>query len=207
MAVGGDLNPARILLAYEQGIFPWYSPDEPILWWWPDPRLVLYPEEFHCSKRLARIIRQGIFEVTFDTAFDRVIESCAQLRQKNGVGTWIDEEMRQAYCTLHEIGYAHSVECWQNDELVGGLYGVSIGSIFFGESMFSKAPNSSKVALATLVDQLIDWKFDLIDCQIGTAHLKSLGAKEITGAEFKEILDNGVEKRTRQGKWELSLSP
>ena len=201
LAVGGDLSLPRLLMAYRSGIFPWYSPDDPILWWSPNPRLVLFPEEFHLTKRLARTIRQNVFEVTFDTAFKEVITNCAQVRTKNGEGTWIDEAMQDAYCGLHEIGYGHSVECWQAGKLVGGLYGVAIGSIFFGESMFSLTSNSSKVAMASLVEHLKKNNFDLIDCQIGTSHLKSLGAREITGAEFGKHLAKAVDRPTRQELW------
>jgi leucyl/phenylalanyl-tRNA--protein transferase len=202
LAVGGDLSIPRLLRAYRSGIFPWYSPGDPILWWSPNPRLVLFPDEFHISKRLARTIRQNIFEVTFDTAFKEVITNCAQVRTQSGEGTWIDESMQQAYCKLHEIGYGHSVECWQDGKLVGGLYGIAIGSIFFGESMFSLVSNSSKVAVTTLVEHLKKKKFDLIDCQIGTPHLQSLGAREITGAEFNELLAKAVNKPSRQEHWQ-----
>ncbi|MEN8142970.1 MAG: leucyl/phenylalanyl-tRNA--protein transferase [Thermodesulfobacteriota bacterium] len=201
LAVGGDLSPERLLLAYHLGIFPWYSPGEPILWWSPDPRLVLFPDDFHLSKSLARTIKRKTFKVTFDTAFVEVIGNCAKTRESQGDGTWIDEEMIAAYCTLHELGYAHSVECWQDDELAGGLYGISLGGVFFGESMFSLKPDSSKVAMATLVEKLRYWEFDMIDCQIGTTHLKSLGAEEISGAEFGERLALSVDKPTMIGNW------
>ena len=201
LAVGGDLSPERLLLAYHLGIFPWYSQDEPILWWSPDPRLVIFPDDFHLSRSLAKTIRRKSFRVTFDKAFPEVIRNCAAIRQQQGEGTWISEEMIAAYCKLHELGYAHSVECWMGDELKGGLYGVSLGSVFFGESMFSLAPNGSKVALATLVKQLVLWEFDMIDCQIDSAHLQSLGAEEISGAEFGERLALSVDKPTLVGKW------
>ncbi|MFA7346373.1 MAG: leucyl/phenylalanyl-tRNA--protein transferase, partial [Desulfurivibrionaceae bacterium] len=154
LAVGGDLSVPRLLLAYQHGIFPWYSPGEPILWWSPNPRLVLFPEEFHLSKRLGRTIRQQVFSTTFDTDFSGVINQCANLRLDDGQGTWLDEAMIQAYCELHELGHAHSVECRQEGKLVGGLYGVSLGAVFFGESMFSLVRDSSKVALAGLVERL-----------------------------------------------------
>jgi leucyl/phenylalanyl-tRNA--protein transferase len=201
LAVGGDLSVPRLLLAYQHGIFPWYSPGEPILWWSPDPRLVLFPAEFHLAKRLARTIRQQIFSITFDTAFAQVIKACGQTRRKEGQGTWLDEEMIRAYCELHDQGYAHSVECWQNGELVGGLYGVALGAVFFGESMFSLVPDSSKVALAGLVERLQDWDFELIDCQVGTGHLQRLGAREISGAEFSTRLAEAVAKPSRLGSW------
>ena len=201
LAVGGDLSVPRLLLAYEQGIFPWYSLGEPILWWSPNPRLVLFPEEFHLAKRLARTIRQQVFGITFDTDFARVIRACGQTRRKEGQGTWLDEAMIEAYCQLHAQGHAHSVECWQSGELVGGLYGVSLGAVFFGESMFSLAPDSSKVALAALVELLKGWDFELIDCQVGTGHLQRLGAREITGAEFSTRLAQAMTRPSHQGKW------
>jgi len=201
LAVGGDLSPERLLLAYNLGIFPWYSPGDPILWWSPDPRLVLFPDDFHLSKSLVKTIRQREFTTTFDTSFAEVIRNCANTRRNKEEETWIDEEMIEAYCKLHELGYAHSVESWQGGELKGGLYGVSLGSVFFGESMFSLAPNSSKVAMAALVERLVNWEFDMIDCQVGTAHLKSLGAEEISGDEFWERLALSVDKPTLVGKW------
>lgn len=201
MAVGGDLSPPRLLLAYQMGIFPWYSPGEPILWWAPDPRLVLFPHEFKLPKRLARKIRQKTFTITMDEAFADVIMECARIRVENGEGTWIDEPMIQAYNELHDLGYAHSVECWQDGCLVGGLYGVSIGNTFFGESMFSRVADSSKAALAALVHQLLEWNFDMIDCQIRTEHLIGLGAREIPGEEFYDLLQESVNQPTRRGKW------
>ena len=201
LAVGGDLSTERLLLAYHLGIFPWYSPGEPILWWSPDPRLILFPDDFHVSKSLARTIRRKTFEVTFDKAFSQVIRKCAELRKEQGDGTWIDEEMIEAYCKLHDLGYAHSVECWQEGNLAGGLYGVSLGGVFFGESMFSLKPDSSKAAMAALVEKLRYWEFDMIDCQIGTPHLKSLGAEDISGAEFWERLSLSVDKPTMVGNW------
>jgi leucyl/phenylalanyl-tRNA--protein transferase len=201
LAVGGDLSSERLLLAYHLGIFPWYGPGEDILWWSPDPRLVLFPDDFHLSKSLARAIKRREFTTSFDTSFAEVIRNCAETRLDQEEGTWIDEEMIEAYCKLHELGYAHSVESWQDGELKGGLYGVSLGSVFFGESMFSLTPNSSKVAMATLVEKLIVWEFDMIDCQVGTAHLKSLGAEEISGDEFWERLALSVDKPTLVGNW------
>jgi len=201
LAVGGDLSVARLLLAYQDGIFPWYSPGEPILWWSPNPRLVLFPEEFHLSKRLGRTIRQQIFTLTFDTDFSGVINQCARLRLEEGDGTWLSAEMVEAYQKLHDLGHAHSVECWQEGKLVGGLYGVSLGAAFFGESMFSLVRDSSKVALAGLVDRLKGWDFELIDCQVGTGHLQRLGAREIPGEEFSHRLARAVARPSRQGKW------
>lgn len=205
LAVGGDLSEERLLLAYRQGIFPWYSPGDPLLWWAPSPRLILLPEEFHLARRLAREIRKGTFTVTMDRAFPEVITACAAPREAKGPGTWITTEMREAYCRLHDDGYAHSVECWQGDELAGGLYGVSLGTVFFGESMFSRVSNGSKVALAALCRQLAAWGFEMIDCQMKTAHLERLGAREIPGSEFYERLARCVREPTRRGKWRLEV--
>jgi leucyl/phenylalanyl-tRNA--protein transferase len=205
LAVGGDLSAPRLLLAYHLGIFPWYSPGEPLLWWAPDPRVVLFPDKFHLSRSLARTIRRQTFTVTFDRAFAEVIGNCAALRRNQGQGTWLSEEMIAAYRGLHELGYAHSVECWRGDELQGGLYGVALGSVFFGESMFSLAPNSSKVALATLVRQLRFWDFALIDCQVASKHLRSLGAEEITGEDFRARLALAVNQPNRVGRWRKDL--
>ncbi len=201
LAVGGDLSPERLLLAYSQGIFPWYSAGDPILWWSPSPRLILIPQDFHCSKRLARQIRQGAFQTRFDTAFREVISHCAGVRRASDNGTWIVPEMIEAYCRLHDLGYAHSVECWQGGHLVGGLYGVSLGGAFFGESMFSLVPNSSKIALAALCRRLGQWDFDLIDCQMKTAHLLRLGGEEINGHEFARRLNVSLAKPTRREPW------
>lgn len=199
LAVGGDLSVPRLLLAYRHGIFPWYGPGDPILWWAPDPRLVLFPADFHCSRSLARLLRRNVFQVTFDLAFAAVVDNCARIREDSGEGTWLGPDMQEAYCRLHALGHAHSVECWQEGKLVGGLYGVAMGAAFFGESMFSLAPNSSKAALAALVDHLVEWEFDLIDCQVGTGHLQSLGACEIPGAEFSARLALALDKPVRWG--------
>ena len=201
LAVGGDLAPGRILAAYQQGIFPWYSDGEPILWWSPAPRLVLLPEEFHLPKRLARTMRQNIFEVRADTAFAEVIASCAAVRRDAGEGTWITEEMQEAYIALHELGFAHSLESWHEGELVGGLYGVSLGKCFFGESMFTRATNASKVALVALVNYLKALDFSLIDCQITTAHLERFGAREISRARYLDELNKALNASTLRGKW------
>ncbi len=202
LAVGGDLSVERLLLAYSMGIFPWYSEGDPILWWSPDPRMVLFPEDFHCSRRLARTLRQQKFKVTFDQDFRGVIQACAGPRRDHD-GTWIVEEMIEAYCVLHEQGWAHSVECWQGAQLVGGLYGVAIGGVFFGESMFSRVADSSKVAFAHLVARVKEDRFDLIDCQMNTPHLLSLGAREISGAEFSSLLQQSVSKPSQRGTWLL----
>lgn len=202
LAIGGDLSPDRLLLAYHNGIFPWFSEGEPILWWSPDPRLVLFPDEFKPSKSLRKIIRRQIFDITLDQAFPEVIRECAQVRIEHQEGTWIVSDMIDAYCQLHESGFAHSVEAWQAGKLVGGLYGVSLGRCFFGESMFSRVSNASKVAFAGLVDYLKAHAFDLIDCQVTTQHLISLGATEIPRQRFLDLLSLALQKPTLQGSWQ-----
>ena len=193
LAVGGDLTIDRLLTAYRSGIFPWYADGDPILWWSPDPRLVLYPGELRVSKSLRRVINKNLFHITFDNAFEDVIHGCAEIKRSYGDGTWITNEMRDAYCNLHRHGYAHSVEAWQSGRLVGGLYGVIIGRVFFGESMFSLVSNSSKVAFVRLVDQLKRMKFELIDCQVKTDHLLRFGAREIPRKLFLEQLGKAVD--------------
>ena len=188
LAVGGDLQPERLLYAYRNGIFPWYGPDQPILWWSPDPRLLLYPEQLHVSHSLAKTLRQQRFSVTFDQAFDQVIEACAAPRPGQA-GTWITPEMQTAYIEMHRLGHAHSVECWQQDRLVGGLYGLAMGRVFFGESMFSHTTDASKVGFVTLVRQLERWDYRLIDCQVHTGHLERLGARMIPRREFTRLLE------------------
>ena len=188
LAAGGDLSAPRLLEAYRHGIFPWFNPGEPALWWSPDPRMVLIPGEFKISRSLAKVLRNAAYEVRCDTAFEQVMRGCAAPRGEQG-GTWINEDMIVAYCALHEMGYAHSVEIWIDGHLAGGLYGVSIGRMFYGESMFSHAANASKIALAHLAGQLERWQADhpikgMIDCQMNTAHLASLGAREIPRSEF-----------------------
>jgi leucyl/phenylalanyl-tRNA--protein transferase len=184
LAVGGDLSPERLLLAYAHGIFPWYSQQDPILWWSPDPRLILLPGELKISRSLLRTLKKKIFSVTVDAAFDKVIRACAKTREE----TWISAEMIEAYEKLHEMGFAHSVETYLEGRLVGGLYGVSLGRAFCGESMFSLVSDASKVALVALVDYLSRRGFRFIDCQVPTDHLKSLGAKEIPRKEFLDLL-------------------
>ena len=203
LAVGGDLGQERLLLAYQKGIFPWYSEGEPILWWSPDPRLVLYPKEIHISRRLSRIIRQKQFTITFDRAFEPVIQACARTRVQNGEGTWIVDDMIQAYCQLHMDGFAHSVEAWQDGRLAGGLYGVSLGRAFFGESMFSRVSNASSVAFITLVKFLQSMSFKMIDCQVTTAHLMRFGAREIKRMYFLAELNQALESSTLRGSWAL----
>ncbi len=201
LAVGGDLSPKRLLLAYAHGIFPWYSEGEPIMWWSPDPRTILLPEEFHLSRSLKRVIKGGEYRVTLDTAFAQVISGCSTMPRKHEKGTWITPEMERAYVRLHKMGFAHSAECWQGEELAGGLYGVSLGACFFGESMFSRRPNASKVALAFLAGQVRQWGFSLIDCQLATPHLSSLGAREISRDEYLKRLRQALHAPTRRGNW------
>jgi len=204
LAIGGDLSPERLLLAYSNGIFPWYSQGDPVLWWSPSPRLIIFPDEFKIPRRLARLVRQKKFTATADKDFRQVIEACATIGDRQQKGTWITDDMIEAYCLLHEMGFAHSVECWLNEELAGGIYGISLGGIFFGESMFSRLPNSSKIALVALVEKLLTWDFDLIDCQMKTGHLLQFGAREIPGQEFQKLLAKSLSRPTRIGKWELS---
>lgn len=204
LAVGGDLSPERLLTAYGRGIFPWYNDDQPILWWSPDPRAVLFPHKLHISRSLARTIRRADFTVTLDTCFRRVVTHCAGPRPQHPEGgTWITPEMLEAYSTLHEMGYAHSIEIWQEDTLVGGLYGVALGGAFFGESMFSHAPNASKVALALLVRQLHAWGFTLFDCQQSSPHVMRFGAEEIPRHEFLKHLKEALTLPDRHGRWGL----
>lgn len=189
LAVGGDLSLDRLLLAYRSGIFPWYSAGEPLMWWSPPERMVLFPEDLKIHKSMRPVLNQGKFRVTYNQDFAAVIRNCAKINRPCQPGTWITPDMQQAYMKMHEKGYAHSVEVWQGNELVGGLYGVMIGSIFCGESMFAKASNASKVGFITLVQHLQKQGFKLIDCQIYTDHLASLGAAEIEREDFLELLD------------------
>ena len=201
LAAGGNLEVPTIIQAYSKGIFPWYSEGSPILWWSPDPRMVLFPKKFRISKSLQQTIHSGKFEVRFDSAFDRVIENCAMVKRKGQDDTWITGEMVVAYRRLHSEGYAHSVETYFNGDLAGGLYGVSLGRIFFGESMFYLIKDASKVALYNLVKRLITWDFDLIDAQQSTMHLKRLGADEISRKEFLGLLKKSLKKETIRGSW------
>jgi leucyl/phenylalanyl-tRNA--protein transferase len=192
LAVGGDLSVERLVVAYQSGIFPWYSEGQPILWWSPDPRMVLKPSEVKVSRSLAKTIRKRKFRITFDHDFENVIRSCSKPRLEKGQlqqETWILDEMIAAYTELHKMGYAHSVECWHNDQLVGGLYGIAIGKVFFGESMFSRESDASKTAFVFLNKQLEQWGFELVDCQVYTSHLESLGAKMIPREEFIRLLN------------------
>jgi leucyl/phenylalanyl-tRNA--protein transferase len=204
LAVGGDLSTERLLLAYSSGIFPWYSRGEPILWWSPDPRTIITPDSLHVSRSLQRTLTRGTFRTTLDTAFPEVIRACAQIPRRHEHGTWITLAMIRAYCALHDAGFAHSIECWVGDALVGGLYGVSLGGCFFGESMFSRETNASKVALVTLVRQLETWGIDLLDCQLTTSHLLSLGAYEVPRTQFLTMVKDRLTRPTRPGPWSLS---
>jgi leucyl/phenylalanyl-tRNA--protein transferase len=202
LAAGGDLRPERLIEAYRHGIFPWYSDDQPILWWSPDPRTVLFPDKLHISRSLKRSLRPGIFRVTLDTCFRDVMRHCAGPRpQYPEGGTWITLEMLEAYTRLHELGYAHSVETWQEGELVGGLYGVAMGGAFFAESMFTRVSDASKVALVSLVRQLQIWGFRLMDCQQSSPHIKMLGAEDIPRRDFLYHLATGLELPDRRGRW------
>ena len=203
LAVGGDLEPERLLLAYSQGIFPWYDEGLPILWHSPDPRMVLLPRELHVSRSLARTLRRGTFALTLDRAFARVIEACAETPRRRGEGTWITREMRAAYLRLHELGFAHSAEAWREGELAGGVYGVALGGCFFGESMFRRRPDASKAALCALVRQLERWGFGLFDCQMPTPHLAALGAREWPRSRFLRHLRRALARETRRGPWRL----
>ena len=202
LAAGGDLSAQRLMEAYRNGIFPWFNPGEPILWWSPDPRMVLFPAELKVSRSLRKTLKKQNYEVRVDTAFCAVMRACAAPREEAG-GTWISEEMVAAYSGLHEQGLAHSVETWRDGELIGGLYGVALGRMFYGESMFSRATDASKIAFVHLVKQLERWGFGMIDCQMKTAHLATLGAREIPRDEFVWGLSQLVELPHRPGRWQF----
>ena len=201
LAMGGDLSAERLVGAYATGIFPWFEEGQPILWWSPDPRMILEPANLHVPKSLAKAARR--FEVRLDSSFTQVIDRCASKRRPGQRGTWITADMKAAYCELHQLGVAHSAEAWQDGKLVGGLYGVSLGGAFFGESMFADAPDASKVAFVTLVRQLAAWGIGLIDCQVTTAHLVRFGAFEVSRTNFLERLKVALAAPTRQGRWQL----
>jgi leucyl/phenylalanyl-tRNA--protein transferase len=203
LAVGGDLSSERLLEAYRLGIFPWYSDDQPILWWSPDPRLTLDIADFKISRSLGKTLRRGQFKVTFDRAFEEVIQACASVPREAQNGTWITQEMQEAYINLHGLGYAHSVESWLGDKLVGGLYGVSLGKAFFGESMFHLQADASKVALASLVENLKRWEFQFIDAQMTTEHMLRLGAKELPRRVFLKRLQSALRHPTKRGRWRI----
>ncbi len=205
VAVGGDLSPERLIASYSSGIFPWFSENDPIVWWAPDPRCILLPSKIKVSKSMKQLFRKAAFKVSFDTDFQKVVQSCAIQKREGQEGTWITNDMEKAYLKLHEMGLAHSVEVWQNknDEevLVGGLYGVSLGKVFFGESMFHTESNASKYGFITLVKELIKRDFKLIDCQLETPHLMSLGAELITRDKFMQLLDNCLQYENIEGRW------
>ena len=188
IAIGGDLGTERLLLAYRSGIFPWYNQDEPIVWWSPDPRFVLFPDKLKVTKSMQSVLNNGSFRFTINRAFSKVLQNCKTITRQGQEGTWITPAIEQAYTELHELGYAHSAEAWMNGELVGGLYGIRLGNVFFGESMFSKVSNASKFAFINYVHQLQKEKVTLIDCQVYTAHLESLGAKMIERNRFMVLL-------------------
>ena len=202
LAYGGDLSSSRILTAYKQGIFPWYSQGDPILWWSPNPRLILYPHNFKVKKSFRRVLRSGKFSVTFDERFSDVIRYCATVPREGQNSTWIVPEMEEAYIRLHEEGFAHSVEVYKEEKLVGGLYGISMGKAFFGESMFSLVPDASKVAFKALSDVLGRRGYDFIDCQMKTDHMISLGAEVVEREVFLDMLENTLEKLTDSGSWQ-----
>jgi leucyl/phenylalanyl-tRNA--protein transferase len=204
LAVGGDLQPERLLEAYRHGIFPWYNDSQPILWWSPDPRTVLFPDKLHISRSLKRSLRPGLFDVTLDRCFCDVMQHCAGPRpQYPDGGTWITAEMLEAYRHLHELGYAHSVETWKDGQLIGGLYGVALGGAFFAESMFSRVTDASKVALVSLVHQLHAWGFCLMDCQQSSPHVIAFGAEEILRRDFLDHLASALVMPERRGRWQF----
>jgi leucyl/phenylalanyl-tRNA--protein transferase len=203
LAAGGDLSSERLLRAYRLGIFPWYSEGEPILWWSPDPRMVLFPSEFKIARSLAKTLRKPGYETRADTAFEEVINACSEPRPRQR-GTWITAQMKQAYIRLHELGVAHCVETWLDAELVGGLYGIALGRVFFGESMFSRASDASKIALVALVQQLRQWQFGLIDCQMNTPLLASFGAREIPRSQFTGLVAELVNYAHVPAPWTIA---
>ncbi len=203
LAIGGDLSAERLLLAYRSGIFPWFNEELPILWYSPDPRMVLFGEDLRLNRSLRKALKKRPYEIRLDTAFREVIESCADVPRPGQDGTWITQDMIEAYVHLHEMGFAHSAEAWYEGELVGGVYGVSLGSAFFGESMFARANDASKIAFSALVKQLLRWSIHIIDCQVYTDHLAHFGAKEISRSEFLFLLAETQRQPTRRGRWHL----
>jgi leucyl/phenylalanyl-tRNA---protein transferase len=204
LAAGGDLSPARLLAAYERGVFPWYSAQQPILWWSPDPRMVLFPQEFKCSRSLRKTLRNGSMRTRVDHAFEATIRGCAAPR-RSGPDTWLNPEMIDSYQQLHELGFGHSVETYREGQLVGGLYGIQMGEVFFGESMFSLERDASKVALARLVDECRARDIKVIDCQVASSHLAGLGAREVSRSQFVALLRQHA-RRTPRGHWPCELS-
>lgn len=206
IAIGGDLEVDRLLLGYQYGFFPWFNPDEPIIWWHPDPRFVLFTDEIRVTKSMRPYFNQEKFSLTFDQCFAEVMDACQKIKRKNQPGTWITEDIKEAYINLHQLGLAHSVEIWENDELVGGLYGVSLGKLFYGESMFSKTNNASKFALISLANILSKKGFEIIDCQMPNPHLKSMGGRYISRAEFLKRLRANVFEESTVGNWNESMN-
>jgi leucyl/phenylalanyl-tRNA---protein transferase len=204
LAAGGDLSPARLLAAYERGVFPWYSAQQPILWWSPDPRMVLFPQEFKCSRSLRKTLRNGSMRTRVDHAFEATIRGCAAPR-RSGPDTWLNPEMIDSYQQLHQLGFAHSVETYREGQLVGGLYGIQLGEVFFGESMFSLERDASKVALGRLVDECRARDIKVIDCQVASSHLAGLGAREVSRSQFVALLRQHA-RRTPRGHWPCELS-
>lgn len=205
LALGGDLRPERLLLGYTQGIFPWYAENLPILWHSPDPRMVMTTRDLVIQRSLRKAIRKRPYEIRIDTAFEQVLRGCAESPRPGQTGTWLIPDMINAYMKLHDLGFAHSFEAWRGDALVGGLYGVSLGAAFFGESMFAKAPDASKIAFVASVRQLDAWRIGLIDCQVHTEHLERFGAYEIPRLEYLQLLTPALDEPTRRGKWKLEL--
>lgn len=206
LAAGGDLSAARLLTAYANGIFPWYEEGQPILWWSPDPRLILDPRKIHLSRSLRRDWRRHPPRLTMDSAFSAVVRACAEPRGSNQ-GTWITAAMHDAYLELHQLGFAHSVEVWHDDVLTGGVYGIALGKAFFGESMFSRRTNASKIALAALCHQLQEWDYELLDCQVVSTHLMSLGATVVSRELFLAMLAAAVARPGHTGRWQLTVNP
>ncbi|QHS09449.1 leucyl/phenylalanyl-tRNA--protein transferase [Sinimarinibacterium sp. NLF-5-8] len=204
LAIGGDLSVSRLIRAYRQGIFPWYNPDEPILWWCPDPRAVLPPTQLRVSRSLRKAIQRADYAVTLDRAFSQVLDACAQPR-RGSRGTWLGQPMQQAYAQFHQSGHAHSIEVWRQAKLIGGLYGVVSGRVFFGESMFSQATDASKIALYWLCQELIERQFALIDCQIASDHLASLGARQCSRVEFLQQLASTFASPCEPGRWQFQI--
>lgn len=202
LGIGGDLDPGRLLLAYQHGIFPWFSEDEPIVWWFPDPRCVLFPDRVKVAKSMRPYFNQDKYQTTFDLNFREVIQRCRNIDRKDQFGTWLTDNMVEAYCSLNDAGIAHSMEVWKDGELIGGLYGVSIGKIFFGESMFSTAPNASKFGLIRLANFLHERDYKVIDCQQDTPHLRSLGAELVSAKSFYTMCENNLEFDLDEGSWQ-----
>jgi leucyl/phenylalanyl-tRNA--protein transferase len=207
VAVGGDFRPERLMLAYAQGIFPWPTEGMPLLWFSPNPRFVLDLQHAHVPRSLKKKIKRGGFEIRVDTAFEAVIDGCAAAPREGQRGTWITDELRAGYVALHALGYAHSIECWMDGVLAGGLYGVSLGRMFFGESMFSRIDDASKIAFTVLLGNLAQWEFALVDCQVYTDHLERFGAVDMPRREFLSTLRVALGAPTRQGKWSFPLDP